>query len=505
MKKLVLMILDGWGKGHHDQADAISEANPEYMNGLLAKYLNSELSASGEDVGLPAGQMGNSEVGHLTLGAGRVMYQDLVRINKEVASENIFNNAILIQAFEYAKANGKQVHLISLLGSGGVHALSSHLLKIVEMATKKGLEKVFVHGLTDGRDTDPKSGIGFVKEVLAGLAKTHAKLATLIGRYYTMDRDKRWERIKEGYDLMVNGVGEKTTDFVKALEDSYAAGVTDEFFKAHVAVDDVGSPVTKIADGDVVICVNFRTDRLRQITTALSQQDFPEFGMNKLNLEYLTMTRYDDGFQGVKVIYDKENLQETMGEVVAKSGLKQLRIAETEKYPHVTFFFSGGQESSFEGEERVIVPSPKVATYDLQPEMSALEVADKVVEAINSHKFDFICLNFANADMVGHTGVKEAIIKAIKATDQAVGKVVDAAKANDYAVLITADHGNSDCSVNEDGSPNTAHSLNPVPLIAVVDGYAKLENGTLADVAPTALKIMGLPVPAAMTGKILIQ
>ena len=503
-KKVILLILDGWGIGNKSKSDVIFSTPTPNIDSLLAKYPHSQLLTSGENVGLPDGQMGNSEVGHLNIGAGRVLYQDLVKINKAIRENTIASNPELVKAFTYAKEKNKSVHFIGLIGDGGVHAMTNHLIKLCDLTKDYDLKNVFVHALTDGRDTDPKSGLGFMKVVVDGIKNTNAKIASLIGRYYTMDRDKRWERIKEGYDLMVHGTGKKSTDVLKAIEESYAAGITDEFIKPVVMVDSNNEPLGTIKADDVVICFNFRTDRLRQITTALSQKDFPDQGMKKMPLHYFTMTRYDDTFKNVNIIYDKDNVSKTMGEVVSAAGLKQLRIAETEKYAHVTFFFSGGREEKFAGEERILINSPKVATYDLQPEMSAFEVKDAVVAELKKQKLDFIALNFANGDMVGHTGVYEAIQKAVSTVDTCVGEVVKTALENGYEAMIIADHGNADFALNADGSVNTAHSLNPVPCVLVSDRYKKVNNGILADVAPTLLTMMGLEVPQEMSGKVLI-
>jgi len=504
MKKALLMILDGWGIGNKGKSDVIAQAATPYMDKLITEYPHSQLMTCGEDVGLPEGQMGNSEVGHLNIGAGRVVYQDLVKINKDIRENTISQNKTLVEAFTYAREKNKSVHFIGIIGSGGVHAMSHHLFKLCDITKDYGLDKVYIHALTDGRDTDPKSGLGFMQEVVDHLKTSNGKIASLIGRYYTMDRDKRWERVREGYDLMVSGKGTHYTDVIKAIEESYAVGVTDEFIKPVVLVGNDDKPLGTIQEGDVVICFNFRTDRLRQITTALTQKDMPEFGMKTIPLHYITMATYDESFKGIRVIFDKQNVENTMGEVVSKAGLKQIRIAETEKYAHVTFFFNGGREKEFDGEKRLLVSSPKVATYDLQPEMSAPEVTDAIVKEINNQSADFICLNFANGDMVGHTGIYEAITKAVQTVDKCVEKVVDAAKANGYTVMIMADHGNADFAVNDDGSPNTAHSLNPVPCILVSDDYKIISNGILADVAPTLLTIMGLKVPEDMTGKVLV-
>jgi len=497
------MILDGWGIGNKQKSDVIFSTHPEYINQLTATYPNSQLLTSGEDVGLPEGQMGNSEVGHLNIGAGRVVYQDLVRINKEVKENIIGTNPVLINALTYAKEKGVSVHFLGLVSDGGVHSLDKHLYKLCDITKEYGLKNVFIHALTDGRDTDPESGLGFIKNLQNHLNSSNGRIASLIGRYYTMDRDKRWERIKEGYDLLVHGKGNPTRNIIGAIEESYKNSVTDEFIKPTVCVDENGTPIGLVKEGDVLICFNFRTDRLREISIVLTQKDMPEYGMKTIPLHFVTMARYDDTFKDVNVLYEKDNLLNTIGEVVSNAGLNQLRIAETEKYAHVTFFFSGGREEVFNNESRILIQSPKVATYDLKPEMSAFEVKDAIVHELNSKMHDFICLNFANGDMVGHTGVYEAIVNAVKAVDSCVHDVVETAKANDYTVIIIADHGNADFAINSDGSPNTAHSLNPVPIILVSDKYKKVENGILADVAPTILSIMGLTIPAEMTGKIL--
>ncbi|MBQ2395388.1 MAG: 2,3-bisphosphoglycerate-independent phosphoglycerate mutase, partial [Alistipes sp.] len=447
---------------------------------------------------------GNSEVGHLNIGAGRVIYQDLVKINKAIEDNTIRQNNTLVDAFEYAKNNNKQVHFLGLLSDGGVHSVTSHLYKLCEMTAEYGLDMVFVHALMDGRDTDPKSGLGFMQSIVNKIAGTNVRLASICGRYYTMDRDKRWERVKEGYDLLVHGTGTKATDPIAAIEESYAQGVTDEFIKPVVMVDENDQPVATIAEGDVVVCYNFRTDRLREITTVLTQKDMPEFGMSTMPLYYLTMTRYDDSFKGIKIVFDKDNLQNTLGEIIARNNMRQIRIAETEKYAHVTFFFNGGREEPFEGEERILISSPKVATYDLKPEMSAYEVTDAIVEKLKLAEVDFVCLNFANGDMVGHTGIYDAIWKAVKAVDSCVERVVTAARENGYDVFVTADHGNADYAQNPDGSPNTAHSLNPVPLIVVSDNVAAVKDGALCDIAPSILSLMGIQQPEDMTGHSLI-
>lgn len=503
-KKFILIILDGWGIGNGTKSDAIAKGETPYIDSLLKKYPNATLLTSGEDVGLPDGQMGNSEVGHMNIGAGRVVYQDLVKINKAIQDNSIAKNQTLLDAFNYAKKNDKAVHFIGLISDGGVHSLDTHLYKLCNLTGDYGLDKVYIHTITDGRDTDPQSGLGYIQKLEKHLQKSNGTIASLIGRYYTMDRDKRWDRVKEGYDLMVNGKGKQVTNIVEAIENSYNEGVTDEFIKATVKVDENGNPVTTIKEDDVVICFNFRTDRLREITTVLTQENMPAEGMETMNLHYLTMTRYDERFKRVNIIYDKENVQKTLGEVVSKLGKKQLRIAETEKFAHVTFFMSGGTDNEFEGEKRILIQSPKVATYDLQPEMSAYKVTEALIEEIKKQEHDLIVLNFANGDMVGHTGIYEAILKAVKTVDECVEKVVETAKENGYDALIMADHGNADNAVNEDGSPNTAHSLNPVPSILISDAYDHIESGILADVAPTILKVMDIEIPKEMTGKVLV-
>ncbi|SMO51761.1 phosphoglycerate mutase [Saccharicrinis carchari] len=505
-KKTILVILDGWGIGDKSASDVISTVKTPYWDSLIKNYPNSKLNASGEYVGLPDGQMGNSEVGHLNIGAGRVLYQDLVKINRACADGTIATNKELSRAYNYAKDNGKKVHLLGLMSKGGVHSSQDHIHKLISVAKDYGLNDVFVHAFMDGRDTDPMSGKGFMKELLAHMDKTVGQVASVTGRYYAMDRDKRWERIKIAYDAMIAGIGESTTtDVLDAIQASYDANVTDEFIKPIVHVDADGKPVGNIEEGDVVLFFNFRNDRAKELTIALTQSDMPEHGMKTIPLHYVTMTPYDATFKGMHVLFDKDNVQNTIGEVVANAGLKQLRIAETEKYAHVTFFFSGGREAVFEGEDRILVNSPKVATYDLQPEMSAFEVKDKVVAELNTGKYDFIALNFANGDMVGHTGVYEAIQKAIVAVDTCLEAVVEAAKANGYDAIIIADHGNADNAVNADGSPNTAHSLNPVPFIWVSDSKGAVKDGVLADVAPSLLKLMGIEQPEDMTGECLIE
>jgi 2,3-bisphosphoglycerate-independent phosphoglycerate mutase len=503
-KKAMLMILDGWGIGKGDKADVISQVPTPNMDRLVKEFPSSRLFASGEDVGLPDGQMGNSEVGHLNIGAGRIVYQDLVKINIAVRDNSINENPVLVEAFAYARDKGKQVHFMGLLSDGGVHSLDRHLYKLCDMTAEYGIRNVFIHGFGDGRDTDPQSGKGYMKALNAHLAHSNGKVASFVGRYYAMDRDKRWERIREAYSMLVHGQGKVTTDVVTAIQESYDQGVTDEFVKPIVVVDDSGRPVGTLQEGDVVVFFNFRNDRARELTIVLTQQDMHEHGMHTLPLHYCTMTPYDATFKGLHVIFDKENVTNTMGEVLAREGLSQLRIAETEKYAHVTFFFSGGREEKFKHESRILIPSPKVATYDLMPEMSAVGVKDAVIKAIHKDRPDFICLNFANGDMVGHTGVYEAIMKAVITVDDCVGQVVEAARAEDYEVMIIADHGNADHALNPDGSPNTAHSLNPVPCILVSSEYERINEGILADVAPTLLHIMGLKQPEEMTGKVLV-
>ncbi|MGL5682746.1 MAG: 2,3-bisphosphoglycerate-independent phosphoglycerate mutase [Marinifilaceae bacterium] len=506
MRKVLLMILDGWGLGNHEKSDVISSTPTPVMTGLEKNYPFSKLYTSGENVGLPDGQMGNSEVGHINIGAGRVVYQDLVRINKACRENTILQNDEIVKAFTYAKENGKQVHFMGLVSNGGVHSSLEHLEKLCDVAKTYEIENTFVHCFMDGRDTDPKSGLGFLKDLEGAMAKTTGKIASVIGRYYAMDRDNRWERVKEAYDLMVKGTGIHATDVVKAVEESYAEGVTDEFIKPIAHVDADGKPMGLIQEGDMVIFFNYRNDRAKELTIALTQKDMPEEGMHTIPLYFCTMTPYDAKFTGLHILFDKQNVEDTLGEVIANAGYSQLRIAETEKYAHVTFFFNGGREEPFKNEKRILVSSPKVATYDLQPEMSAPEVTEKLINDIKTEGQDFICLNFANCDMVGHTGIYPAIQKAVQTVDTCVGEIVDVCKEYGYDVIIIADHGNADNAVNADGSPNTAHSLNPVPFIWVTDQKDKhVHDGVLADVAPTILKIMGLQQPADMTGKSLID
>ena len=500
-KKALLMILDGWGIGDRKKDDVIFSTPTPYWDYLLQTYPHSQLQACGENVGLPDGQMGNSEVGHLNIGAGRVVYQDLVKINKAIADKSIFDNKEIRSAFSYAKESGKAIHFMGLTSNGGVHSSLEHLYALCDIAKSYGLQKVYIHCFMDGRDTDPKSGKGFIEEVQEHCRKSTGVIASIVGRFYAMDRDKRWNRIKEAYDLLVEGKGKQASDMVQAMQESYDEDVTDEFIKPinNSAVDGT------IKEGDAVVFFNYRNDRAKELTIVLTQQDMPEEGMKTIaGLQYYCMTPYDASFKGVHILFDKENVQDTLGEYLSRNGKKQLHIAETEKYAHVTFFFNGGREAPFDGEDRILVPSPKVATYDLKPEMSAYEVKDKLVEAIGTEKYDFIVVNYANGDMVGHTGVYEAIEKAVKAIDCCVNETVEAAKAHDYEVLIIADHGNADHAINAEGTPNTAHSLNPVPCVYVTASEGvKIGNGILADVAPTILKIMGMPQPADMTGKAL--
>ena len=502
-KKALLLILDGWGIGNKSKSDVISTTPTPYWDGLIANYPNSKLEASGENVGLPDGQMGNSEVGHQNIGAGRILYQDLVKINKSIKDGSIYNHPEVKKAVSYAKDNGKNIHFMGLTSTGGVHSSLAHIFALCDIAKKYELENVFIHCFMDGRDTDPQSGKGFVAEVEQHCAESTGKVASVIGRYYAMDRDKNWDRVKLAYDLLVSGIGAEATSMTDAIQESYDNGVTDEFIKPiHNSTID-----GTIKEGDVVIFFNYRPDRAKEITIAFTQQDMPEHGMMRIkDLQYFCMTPYDSSFTGINVLFRKDNVNNTLGEYLSALGKKQLHIAETEKYAHVTFFFNGGREDPYEGEDRILVPSPKVATYDLKPEMSAYEVKDKLVEAINTQKYDFIVVNYANGDMVGHTGVYEAIEKACVAIDECVMDTVEACKKNDYEVVIIADHGNADNALNEDGTANTAHSLNPVPFVYVTaNKNAKVKDGVLADVAPSILKIMGLPQPEEMTGNNLIE
>jgi len=505
-RKALLMILDGWGIGNHDKSDAISSTPTPFITSLTKKYPHSQLLTSGESVGLPNGQMGNSEVGHINIGAGRIVYQDLVRINKACKDNSILENSEIKLAFSYAKENAKRMHFIGLVSNGGVHSSIEHLKKLCDISKEYGLKDTFIHAFMDGRDTDPKSGLNFIKEIEAHTSKTEGKIASVIGRYYAMDRDNRWERIKDAYNLLVNGQGSVSKDICTSIQKSYDEGITDEFIKPIVHVNETGKAIGNIQEGDAVIFINYRNDRAKELTVALTQKDMPEFGMHTLKLHFCCMTPYDAKFKDLHILFNKENVTNTIGETISKAGLKQLRIAETEKYAHVTFFFNGGREQAFEGENRILIPSPKVATYDLQPEMSAPEVTEKLVAELEKQSADFVCLNFANGDMVGHTGVYEAIQKAIRTIDACVKEVITAAITNGYDAIIIADHGNADHAINTDGTPNTAHSLNPVPCIWVTEEKeGKLKNGVLANVAPTILDIMGIKKPKEMTGTSLIS
>ncbi|SFB91839.1 phosphoglycerate mutase [Flagellimonas taeanensis] len=503
-KKVILMILDGWGKSPDPKVSAIAQANTPFVDSLYTQYPNADLLTDGMNVGLPEGQMGNSEVGHMNLGAGRIVYQDLAKINKAVKEDTLKNEKVIQEAFAFAKGNNKAVHFLGLVSDGGVHSHIDHLKALIKAADESGVKNAFVHAFTDGRDVDPKSGKGFLVDLVNFCSDKSTKLATVIGRYYAMDRDKRWERVKLAYDVVVNAEGEKIQDIGKAMQESYDEGVTDEFIKPLVLTDANAEPLAKVQPGDVTIFFNFRTDRGRELTQALSQQDFHEQNMHKMDLYYVTMTNYDESFKGVKVIYDKDNIKETLGEVLSKNGKKQIRIAETEKYPHVTFFFNGGREEPFKGEQRILCPSPKVATYDLQPEMSAYEIRDAIIPELQKGEVDFVCLNFANPDMVGHTGVMSAAIKACETVDECAKDVITAGLENGYTSIVIADHGNCDTMVNPDGSPNTAHTTNPVPLILVDKELKQIKSGVLGDIAPTILKLMGVAQPEAMTQKPLV-
>jgi 2,3-bisphosphoglycerate-independent phosphoglycerate mutase len=498
-KKVILMILDGWGNSPDPKVSAIDHANTPFIDSLYKKYPFATLRTDGLHVGLPEGQMGNSEVGHMNLGAGRIVYQDLVKVNLAVKNKTLNTEKVLVDAFNYAKTNNKDVHFLGLLSDGGVHSHITHLLGLIDAANDFGLKNTFVHAFTDGRDVDPKSGLGFLKQLESHLKNTNSKLATVTGRYFAMDRDKRWERVKLAYDAMVNSIGEKSTSVTETMQKSYDNDITDEFIKPIIMVDNEGQPLTKIKEDDVVIFFNFRTDRGRELTEALSQTDFHEQNMHKLNLHYVTLTNYDDTYKNINVIFNKDNLTETLGEVLEKNNKKQIRIAETEKYPHVTFFFSGGREAPFKGETRLLRNSPKVATYDLKPEMSAYELRDALVPELQKGEVDFVCLNFANGDMVGHTGVMEAAIKACEAVDACVKDVITTALANGYTTLLIADHGNCETMINPDGSPNTAHTTNPVPVILIDNELKSIKDGVLGDMAPTILKLMGVEQPKAMT------
>ena len=504
MKKVALLILDGWGHGNETNSNAMRNAKTAFVDSLYKNYPNSEILTDGEHVGLPSGQMGNSEVGHLNIGAGRVVYQDLVQINNAVKENTFKDNKELNKAFDYAKKNNKPIHFIGLISDGGIHSHDSHLHHMCELADSTGLDKVFIHAFTDGRDTDPKSGKGFIENLESKISNLSAELVSVIGRYYAMDRDKRWDRVKLAYNLLVKAAGEKSKDIITSIQTSYDNGITDEFIKPISKVDADGNTLTKISDGDLVICFNFRTDRCREITQVLTQEDMHEFNMHKLDLYYVTMTMYDQSFKNVPVLFYKDNLQNTLGEVLSANGKTQIRIAETEKYPHVSFFFSGGREESFEGEKRIMIPSPKVATYDLQPIMSAQKVTDAIIHEIENVPADFICLNFANPDMVGHTGVYKAVIEALETVDNCLQQVVEAGLKQDYSFIIIADHGNADFMINTDGTPNTAHTTNPVPCFLVNTDFNEIKNGKLADIAPTVLKIMGITIPKEMNGDVLV-
>jgi 2,3-bisphosphoglycerate-independent phosphoglycerate mutase len=503
-KKVALIILDGWGHGAHDKTDGIYLANTPFVDSLYQKHPNAELVTYGEQVGLPEGQMGNSEVGHLNIGAGRIVYQDLLKIDIAVRDNTIAQNAELLNAIRYAKKNGKKLHFIGLVSKGGVHSSQAHLYKLCDIAKEHGLTDVFIHAFTDGRDTSPNSGIKYMEELENHLKNSVGKVASVIGRYYAMDRDNRWERIKIAYDLLTEGKGKFCHSSLEAILDSYSENIGDEFIKPYTITTATGSPIAKIEEGDVVICFNFRTDRCREITIALTQKDMPEQGMKTIPLYYVTMTNYDSSFKEVRVLFDKDNLKMTLGEVISKAGKKQIRIAETEKYPHVTFFFSGGREVPFEGESRILINSPKVPTYDLQPEMSAPEVTEAICAELEKGEANFVCLNYANPDMVGHTGIPEAIIKACETVDACLKKVVDTGLKNNYAFIVIADHGNADIMMNENGEPHTAHTTNPVPFIVINGGVEKVNNGILADVAPTILQLMGINQPNEMTGRSLL-
>ncbi|WP_299175417.1 2,3-bisphosphoglycerate-independent phosphoglycerate mutase [uncultured Allomuricauda sp.] len=503
-KKVILMILDGWGKSPDPKVSAIEQADTPFIDSLYTKYANSNLLTDGMNVGLPEGQMGNSEVGHMNLGAGRIVYQDLAKINKAVKEDTLKHEEVLKNAFEHANSQNKAVHFLGLVSDGGVHSHIDHLKALIKAADDSGVQNAYIHAFTDGRDVDPKSGKGFLEDVNQFCAGKNTKLATVVGRYYAMDRDKRWERVKLAYDVMVNNIGEKVSDISQAMQKSYDNDVTDEFIKPLVLTNDQNDPIAKINEGDIIVFFNFRTDRGRELTQVLCQEDFHEQNMHKLDLYYVTMTNYDDSFQGIKVVYDKENIQDTLGEILAKHGKQQIRIAETEKYPHVTFFFNGGREEPFEGEKRILCPSPKVATYDLQPEMSAYDIRDAIIPELKSGEVDFICLNFANPDMVGHTGIMEAAVKACETVDECAKDVITAGLESGYSTIVIADHGNCDTMVNPDGSPNTAHTTNPVPLILVDGDIKEIKDGVLGDIAPTILHMLGIPKPELMTQKTLV-
>ncbi|MEO9512755.1 MAG: 2,3-bisphosphoglycerate-independent phosphoglycerate mutase [Flavobacteriaceae bacterium] len=498
-KKAILMILDGWGKSPDPKVSAIEKAKTPFIDSLYDKFPNANLLTDGMHVGLPEGQMGNSEVGHMNLGAGRIVYQDLAKINKAVKEDTLKDEAILKDAFEYAKTNNKPIHFLGLVSNGGVHSHIDHLKALIEASDKNGVKTSYIHAFTDGRDVDPKSGKAFLEELTDFCADKNTKLATVIGRYYAMDRDKRWERVKKAYDVIVNGKGETAENISEAIQKNYDQGITDEFIEPLVL-----NAQGTVNEGDVIVFFNFRTDRGRELTQVLNQQDFPELDMKKLDLYYVTLTNYDDSFKGVKVVYDKDNIKDTLGEILAKAGKKQIRIAETEKYPHVTFFFNGGREEPFTGEKRILCPSPKVATYDLKPEMSAFEIRDAIIPELKKGEADFVCLNFANPDMVGHTGIMEAAVKACETVDECAKDVITIALENGYSTIVIADHGNCDTMVNPDGSPNTAHTTNPVPLILVDKTISEIKDGVLGDIAPTILKLIGVEKPSLMTQKALV-
>jgi 2,3-bisphosphoglycerate-independent phosphoglycerate mutase len=499
-KKVALLILDGWGLGNGTHSDAIAHAKTPVMNQLYKTHPWSQLRTDGLNVGLPDGQMGNSEVGHLNIGAGRVVFQELVKINNAIENRSIDNNTVLVEAFRVAREENRSLHFLGLVSDGCIHSSDKHLHHLIALAEQHGVQRFYVHAFTDGRDTDPKSGLSFLQTLQTKLSTTHGKLASVIGRYYAMDRDKRWERVKIAYDLLVHGEGEKSVDILETVKQRYNSGETDEFIKPIVLNDEDA----RIKEGDVVISFNYRTDRCREITEMLTQSDKPEVGMKTLPLHYITMTNYDESYSGIEVIFHKNDLSQTLGEVISTSGKTQLRIAETEKYPHVTFFFSGGQESAFAGEKRLMIPSPKVATYDLQPAMSAIEISEALIKDVHDNTPDFICLNFANADMVGHTGVYSAIVKAVETVDSCLAKVLHCLEEFNYSVIVIADHGNADYVENPDGSPNTAHTTNPVPCVLIDADFKKIKDGKLADIAPTILRIMNIPIPEIMDGEVLI-
>ena len=503
-KKVILMILDGWGKSPDPKVSAIEHANTSYIDSLYTKYSNASLRTDGLHVGLPEGQMGNSEVGHMNLGAGRIVYQDLVKVNLAVKNKTLQNEPILIEAFKYAENKNKKVHFLGLVSDGGVHSHINHLFGLIDAANEFGLDNTFVHAFTDGRDVDPKSGYGFITELEKHIENTPTKLASVTGRYYAMDRDKRWERVKLAYHALVNGKGELSNNIPKSIHKSYENDITDEFLKPIINIDSENNPITTISEDDVVIFFNFRTDRGRQLTQALTQEDFHEYNMHKLNLHYVTLTNYDETFKSINVVFNKDNLKETVGEVLEKHNKTQIRIAETEKYPHVTFFFSGGREQPFKGEQRILCNSPKVATYDMKPEMSAFELTDALVPELEKGNVDYVCLNYANGDMVGHTGVMEAAIKACEAVDTCVEKVITTALENNYTTLLIADHGNCETMINPDGTPHTAHTTNPVPIILIDNDLKEINDGVLGDLAPTILELIGIEKPTAMTQKSLL-